>query len=137
MDKIVLKFENKGYSRVDPLERNSLGSDIVSTFLQCDAYNSLDYYIKLLQNPEFKYGMGNLTTLYKPGDGTITLTIYPYENMDPEPEFKTTVDNLIKIIKDWDWIHKQKFPKVLMTVDGDKVTFEPIEDDAPVDHEQK
>ena len=63
------------------------------------------------------------------------LTLYPFENMDPEPEFKTTVDNLIKIIKDWDYIHKQKFPKVLMTVDGDKVTFEPIEDDTPVNHE--
>ena len=134
MDKLVLKSENKSYSPLNPFAPSSFETNVVLIFLMEDIYNRIDSYIELLQDPEFKYGMGNVTTLYKPGDGTVTLTIYPYEHMNPEPEFKTTVDNLIKIIKDWDFIHKQKFPKVLMTVDGDKVTFEPIEGDGAADH---
>ena len=138
MEKYVLRWnkEYKDYVK-DKKEIETDQSFIIYCFLDSEVVRNIDSYIELLQDPEFKYGMGNITTLDKPGDGSITLTLYPFENMDPEPEFKTTVDNLIKIIKEWDWIHKQKFPKVLMTVDGDKVTFEPIEDDAPVDHEQK
>lgn len=136
MDRFILELRGEDYYRVNPYIRNSLQTGILWGFLFSEPIlGGVDSYIALLQDPEFKYGMGNVTTLYKPGDGTITLTLYPFENMDPEPEFKTTVDNLIKIIKDWDYIHKQKFPKVLMTVDGDKVTFEPIEDDTPVNHE--
>ena len=135
MENFFLECRGEGYYPCDPYARSLIATDILFGFLLSEPIlGSVDYYINLLQKPEFEYGMGNVTTFYKPGDGTVTLTLYPLEHMDPEPEFKTTVDNLIKIIKDWDFIHKQKFPKVLMTVDGDKVTFEPIEGDGAADH---
>ena len=126
MDTFYLDYKQGSYLPAGQ-SNNSMSGKILMTFLISEVTNpnSIKDYISLLEDPTFKAGTGNAATIQKDAVD-VTLTLLPFEDMDPEPEFTTTIDNLIQIIKDWEYVHQHKFPQVLMTVEGDKVKFEPV-----------
>lgn len=56
----------------------------------------------------------------------MAVTLDIFTDYDPMPEFLTMIDNLVDIINRWDAIQKKQYPRIVMIVDGENVTFEPL-----------
>ena len=91
---------------------------VISEFLTSDVLCYCPSFKQWALSKELNFG-GNVCGLYRNGD-IIELT---YDFDETNTIIKMTTQNFIAMLDQWEEICKKEYPEILLSWDGDKVTF--------------
>lgn len=121
MQKIILKIDK--YNKYEPMECEGNTIWLLENFLHDIIMHFFSSYIELATNPNEDQLETNSVCLTKKND-IIAINSLFSDEADGGPFFKISIDQFVKLLKEWERLVNAKAQKITITEDNGIITIE-------------